>query len=222
MTAKFEFYISPQSIDKTKTETMSFWIFLPSDYKQDGEKRFPLLIYQHGSGNPTLEGVKYGGPAGNVAVPGEAEKWQFITVSPLGGWTPQQLLRFIDELEKRYKIDLDRIYLTGFSAGGSWAWFTAMAAPKRFAAVVPLAGVSAISEAERLVDLSLWAHVGAEDSPVIVDFNKKMAEAVEKQGGKKIKLSVYPNVGHDVTSTVYSNPEFYRWLLEQRRSPSSP
>ena len=33
------------------------------------------------------------------------------------------------------------------------------------------------------------------------------------------KLTVYPEAEHDSWTETYENPELYKWLLEQKRSP---
>ena len=52
----------------------------------------------------------------------------------------ESILAFVDQLLERYDIDPDRIYLTGLSMGGYGTWYTAMAAPERFAAIAPVCG----------------------------------------------------------------------------------
>jgi predicted peptidase len=43
-----------------------------------------------------------------------------------------------------------------------------------------------------------------------------MVEAIKKQGGNP-QLTVYPEAEHDSWTETYNNPEFYKWLLEQKR-----
>ena len=45
-----------------------------------------------------------------------------------------------------------------------------------------------------------------------------MIEAMQKKGGEP-KLTVYPEAGHDSWTETYNNPEFYEWLLAQKRKP---
>jgi predicted peptidase len=45
-----------------------------------------------------------------------------------------------------------------------------------------------------------------------------MVDALKKRGGN-VKLTVYPEAGHDAWTETYDNPELYEWLLEQRRTP---
>ena len=46
----------------------------------------------------------------------------------------------MDEIVEKYKIDKDRIYVTGLSMGGFGTWSLAAHPPNRFAAIVPICG----------------------------------------------------------------------------------
>jgi dipeptidyl aminopeptidase/acylaminoacyl peptidase len=43
-----------------------------------------------------------------------------------------------------------------------------------------------------------------------------MVKALRKAGGK-VKLTVYPDAGHDSWTRTYDNPRLYRWLLQHHR-----
>jgi predicted peptidase len=43
-----------------------------------------------------------------------------------------------------------------------------------------------------------------------------MIEALKAAGGNP-KFTVYPDAGHDSWTATYDNPEFYTWLLAQKR-----
>lgn len=40
------------------------------------------------------------------------------------------------------------------------------------------------------------------------------------KAGGNVKYTVYPEANHDSWSQTYSNPEFYEWLLSQRKNQS--
>jgi polyhydroxybutyrate depolymerase len=46
----------------------------------------------------------------------------------------------LDDVEKRYPVDQKRLWLSGFSQGGSMVWYVACNLPGRFAAFAPVAG----------------------------------------------------------------------------------
>ncbi len=45
-----------------------------------------------------------------------------------------------------------------------------------------------------------------------------MVEALKAAGGDP-KFTLYPDAGHDSWTATYANPEFWDWLLAQRRKP---
>ena len=47
--------------------------------------------------------------------------------------------------------------------------------------------------------------------------SKTMVDAVTNAGGN-VKLTVYPEDGHDSWSQAYDDPEMWNWLLSQKRS----
>jgi len=51
-------------------------------------------------------------------------------------------LKLLDDYESKLRIDKRRIYLTGFSAAGVYAWMLAYDHPERYAAVVPMSAPS--------------------------------------------------------------------------------
>jgi predicted peptidase len=47
--------------------------------------------------------------------------------------------------------------------------------------------------------------------------SEEMVKALEIAGAKRVKFTVYPDAGHDSWTETYDNPEFYEWLLAQKR-----
>jgi predicted peptidase len=43
-----------------------------------------------------------------------------------------------------------------------------------------------------------------------------MYEAL-KSVGADVKLTIYPDAGHDSWTETYNNPEFFEWMLAQKR-----
>ena len=78
----------------------------------------------------------------------QGQAFPFILVSPQcpssQWWTWPQLSatlsNLLDEVESKYAVDPERIYVTGLSMGGYGTWSLAMAYPQRFAAIVPISG----------------------------------------------------------------------------------
>ncbi len=127
----------------------------------------------------------------------------------------------LDSVIKEYHVDKDRVYLTGLSMGGFGTWALAAAFPGKFAALAPICGGGSPADAAKLARLPIWVFHGAKDNTVPLKRSEEMVEALKAAGGHP-KFTVYPDAGHDSWTATYDNPEFYQWLLAQKRSrPSS-
>jgi predicted peptidase len=196
---------------------MGYLLYLPKDY--DTKESWPLVLFLHGAGERgnDLELVKKHGPPKLIS---EGKDFPFIVVSPQcpkdRWWEPIELLALLDEIGKTHNVDEDRIYLTGLSMGGFGTWRLAAFAPDRFAAVAPISGGGETYWAKQIAPLPVWAFHGAKDKGVPLERSEAMIEALKKQGGNP-KLTVYPDAEHDSWTETYNNPQFYEWLLEQKR-----
>lgn len=128
---------------------------LPVHYEETS-KNYPLIICMHGAGqygngNDQLSAIL------SEAIPEllqqklfpasffvEGVHYSFVILAPQFSIHPtdEQVHSFINYAKKEYRIDTTRIFLTGFSEGGSVACDVAAAFPKQFAALVSIAGVS--------------------------------------------------------------------------------
>jgi predicted peptidase len=122
-------------------------------------------------------------------------------------------------MTENYKVDKERIYVTGLSMGGYGTWALAAYSPNRFAALVPICGGGDPSTARRLSHIAIWDFHGAKDSTVPIEQSERMVEALKKSGSD-VKFTVYPQAGHDSWTEAYNTPELYEWLLQQKRVPS--
>lgn len=196
---------------------LSYLLYLPRDYeKQD---KWPLLLFLHGSGErgDDIERVKVHGPPRLIAA---GKEFPLIVVSPqcpeLRTWHPLELKALLDDLVQRYKVDQDRIYLTGLSMGGSGTWMLAMNFPERFAAIAPICGRGDPDGAKRIAHLPIRVFHGAKDEAVPLEYSQKMVDALQKIDAD-VQLTVYPEAEHDSWTETYDNPGFYEWLLEHKR-----
>jgi predicted peptidase len=126
------------------------------------------------------------------------------------------LFHLIDTMAARYRIDPDRIYLTGVSAGGDLTWDLALVHPERFAAIVPMSGESDARDAARLRNVPVWVFQGGKDPYVPPAMASEMVDAVRRAGGHA-HLTFYPDAGHDCWDEAYSTDALWTWLFAQKR-----
>ncbi len=201
------------------TVRLDYLLFLPKGY-ENSDKRWPLMLFLHGAGESgsDLDKVKIHGPPKLVE---SKPDFPFILVSPQSpgrGWNADALNGLLDEVMRQYRVDPDRVYLTGLSMGGYGTWTLAAAHPEKFAAIVPICGGGNPGDAPKLARLPIWVFHGAKDLTVPQERSKEMVQAIQAAGGNP-KLTVYPKAGHDSWTQTYDNPNLYQWLLQQKRKP---
>ena len=197
------------------------WVYLPEDYNQ--KSSHPLLLFLHGAGErgeDQLDRVLVHGPPKLIA---QGKHFPFIVVSPQcktgGWWEAAELRELVDHLESTYKIDPQRLYVTGLSMGGFGTWSMALHEPTRYAAIAPICGGGNAIAVKYIspIQTPIWAFHGDSDNAVPLSESEEMVEAVQQRGGKA-KLTVYPNVGHDSWTQTYDNPKLYEWLESHQGS----
>ncbi len=219
------------SVIKTKKLELNYLLFLPKDYRKDDSKRWPLMLFLHGAGERGTDiwKVAVHGPPKNVA---NDPDFPFILVSPQCSegqiWSNDALLALLDEVMGNYAVDTNRVYLTGLSMGGYGTWNLGLSYPERFAAIVPICGggelitilLSSGQKAGALKTLGVWAFHGGKDPVVPVSESQRMVDFLKRTGVSDVKLTVYPEAGHDAWTQTYNNPELYQWLLKHQRGNS--
>ena len=128
----------------------------------------------------------------------------------------ETLKAFVEEITLERFCDSRRVYAMGPSMGGYGVWQLAMSMPQYFAAIVPICGGGMYWNAARLKNVPVWAFHGENDTLVKPEESIKMTEAVNACGGNA-KLTLFPDVGHMAWCDVYSDPEVFRWLLENKK-----
>ncbi len=200
---------------------LDYLLYLPKDY--DRKDSWPLMLFLHGAGErgDDLELVKKHGPPKLVE---QGKQFPFIVVSPQcpkgRWWQTQELSALVDEIVGKYGVDEDRIYVTGLSMGGFGTWALAAYTPNRFAAIAPICGGGEAYWTKDFAHVPTWAFHGGKDSLVPPERSERMVAALNKHGGEA-KLTVYPKAAHDSWTETYANPEFYEWLLQQKRTAAS-
>jgi predicted peptidase len=202
----------------TITAKLDYLLSLPAEYSQS-RKSWPLVLFLHGAGESgkDLNKVKTHGPPKLVETKGP---FPFILVSPQcpgRGWNPEVLNALLDTVIRQYRVDKNRVYLTGLSMGGYGTWALGAAHPEKFAAIAPICGGGDPADAGKLAKLPIWVFHGAKDPTVPLKRSEEMVEAL-KAAGAHPKFTVYPEAEHDSWTATYDNPEFYQWLLAQKRT----
>ena len=230
--------------------TMPYELYVPTKY--DKKKKYPLVISLHGTGEiqepvsallkktqmatAFAEDSEKGANECLVLAPqcriryDEDDNWttlnQFVkqrTDSPF--WPMPQLTtlwKLLEQLKQEYRIDDQRIYLTGVSSGAFGIYVLAMEHPDVFAALVPACGAANPARIDAIKHTPVWVF-HAEDDPLIVpEYTLEPTVSAMEKAGMNYRVTRYPKgqifwqSAHFCWEAMYKNEEMRRWLFEQR------
>lgn len=212
-------------LERKEVLAADYLLFLPNGCEAGSEKRWPLILFLHGSGergtNVWLV-AKHGPPKIDTS----DTNFQFIVVSPQCPegkiWSDDLVLALLDDIEKKYPVDPHRVYLTGLSMGGFGTWSLGLSHPDRFAAIAPICGggdfiTPLLADKSKLLSLPVWAFHGGKDPVVPPEESERMVNYLKKLGVREVKLTIYPEAQHDCWTQTYASPELFEWFLQHSR-----
>jgi predicted peptidase len=135
-----------------------------------------------------------------------------------------------------FRVDPDRVYLTGLSMGGHGTWYLAYRRPDLFAAIAPICGwvpdfpqfkgsVPVVpmdsgpplpALARQLRGVPVWIFHGEMDRVVPVTGSREPAAALKEAGGN-VRYTEFLGLDHNSWDATYGSTEFVTWLFAQRR-----
>ena len=219
-------------------------LYLPPAYFKTTE-RMPMVMTLHTRGNSGSDGggglvgeglgllLGSGGPdprgagekaKGAIVLPGGAEFIGLVPQCPAGyGWESPEVARiwseFVTQIAKAGRGDEDRVYLTGFSYGGTSTWEMALQVPDRFAAIIPLDGRATRSPTEdvkKLKSVAIYIGVGEDDTDFIPE-SIRMRDALTANHHEPFVYRMVHGGNHWCYGSIYTDPGFWKWLFAQRR-----
>jgi hypothetical protein len=210
-------------------ETRPFHACIPANY--DSKKEYPVLINLHG-------GVSTPELFSGEAVVQMREMWfpeagEFIHIVPLGQqgcewWTEvgaSAILGALDVVKRTYNVDENRVYLTGFSDGGSGTFYMALNHTTPFAAFAPLSGLVLVAEMggqevclPNLGNKFMCVVNGAKDELYPIDMVRVFNEAIEK-ANSGIRFVIDEDAGHSFSYGDGVKPEIIEMFGLVPRTP---
>jgi len=202
--------------------------YLPRDYEADTARKWPLVIYLHGGSDrgTDLKKLYSSGIPDQVY---RGREFPFVMVAPqcsehLRWSTDDWFENFYKDVTARYRIDADRVYLTGPSLGGSGTWYLAARYPEKFAAIAPMSGFTSHLDyidknTDKLLDMPVWPFHGQLDIVVPFEETERLVGRLEGRN-RNLRFSAEPDLGHEIHWQTYPGREICEWFLQYDRRSS--
>lgn len=215
----------------------------------DLTKPVPLYVWLHGRGD-TMCDLQFIYSFLGTKAPGPLQPTNAIVLHPFGRYCngfksagEVDILESIEDVQKKYRIDSDRIVLAGFSMGGAGAWHLGAHYADRWCAVHAGAGFVDVKRYQNItpdkmpsfVEQKLWGLYDVPDYrrnllnvPVLAysgeeDKQKAAADIMEaelKAEGLQIPHLIGPKMGHKYDPEVLKDIHVrLAKLVEQGRNP---
>jgi len=227
------------SVDDTD---QPYSVYIPENF--DESKSYPLVVFLHGAwsnhrlgmrrlfGVGNSQGYDFIKP-GNVPFENDIEATRYwpefravgyIAAAPLArgtagyqGIPEQDVYDMIDDLKSRFRIDEDRIYLTGLSMGGGGTLWLGLTRPDIWAAIAPVCPAppdGTLELAGNAGNLPVHLFIGDKD------FLFKTAQDWKARlmtSAKRLDYAEYPGVGHNSWEWAYKDAFIFEWFSQFKR-----
>ena len=229
------------------SETRRYQVFVPGTYTTS--QRWPVVLFLHGGGEQGNDGLLQTNDGLGPAIRRNSDRWPAIVVFPQvrpgKRWNDQDAawaLKALEQTQREFATDPNRVYLTGLSRGGAGAYYLAYRNSGRFAAllvscgrvtpattldgqpapdsdpVVPRTDSDPFSVlAAQLRQIPIWIFHGDVDMTVSVEESRRLSEALGKAGAP-VTYTELAGVGHNAWDTMYGRADVAQWLFAQRLS----
>jgi gliding motility-associated-like protein len=247
----YSFNASSQQVAKQTPFGRAYLEYLPPGYSTS-TGLYPCIIFLHGSGErgnvfPTdLQKVTSQGTPKFIkngatmcfTVNGVTEC--FIVLSPQQttnrwGWQGD-VMPFIKWAIDNYRIDPDRLFVTGLSMGGDGTWDTSYDVnnePNYIAATAPVSckGDYNLAKITAQRKIAVWAFHGDKDTAVPITDGRRPINGMNSVNANPVPIfTTVIGGGHSGTtwdkvyspSNTFYNPNVYQWFLTQRRGVAAP
>ncbi|QRR01744.1 carboxylesterase family protein [Dyadobacter sandarakinus] len=212
-----------------------YGLYLPKNY--DENKKYPLVIMLHGAGSNHRLDLRrvFGKSNQNEETDVEATRYfpawddvDFIVAAPLArgtigyqGIPEQDVYDVLDDVQKRFQIDENRIYLTGLSMGGGGTLWIGLTRPDIWAAIAPVCPAppeGTFDLASNALNFPIHFFHGDADPVVPVAGTRKWVEHLQ-QIGAEVSYKEFVDVKHDSWVSAYDNEFIFEWFSHAVRDP---
>jgi predicted esterase len=212
-----------------------YGLYLPKNF--DETKKYPLVVMLHGAGSNHRLAMRrvFGKSNFNGENDVEATKYfpefedvEYIVASPYArgtagyqGVPEKDVWDVVADVKRRFKIDEDRMYLTGLSMGGGGTLWIGLTRPDVWAAIAPVCPAPPKGTDDLAVNaLNFPLHFfhGDNDQAVPVAVSREWVKRL-KELGSNVEYKEYPGVGHNSWENAYKDNFIFDWFSKFKRNP---
>jgi predicted esterase len=193
-------------------------------------KKYPLILHFAGRGEAGEDNelqLRHAGQGHKKAIeedrfPGYA---LFPQVHNVDGFATdndlKKIVEIIELLIRDNKVDANRIYVHGLSAGGESTWRLIRDYPYLFAAALPMSWshnkfVTNESVIKKYIHIPIWISQGGKDDfPPPAQTNNAVSKIRDKGGN--IRYKYLPKAGHGTWTAMYTAPDFFPFMLRHSK-----
>ena len=218
--------------DRKHKNGLPYHLYIPKHL--NAGMKYPMVIFLHGYTDLTIDTHK-GFPKGVWSLPEIQKEHPHILFVPRNrkkqdNWSSDEYrtmtINALDDLvaelngnPKTPNVDVDRLYLTGFSRGGQGTWNFIRTFPNKFAAAAPLSGFSHgpqnAEEAKSINHVPVWIFNGDGDRGV--KGSRISFKALKEADATDVRYHEYKAQGHVIDDFAYFTDGFMDWMFTQKR-----
>jgi Right handed beta helix region/Secretion system C-terminal sorting domain len=228
----------------TTIDGWNAYVHLPTNYNNEPNTNYPLILFIAGIGEVGTDPSKmliYGpnhfveqGNPMSFNINGQTVTPIVISIQPITPWpTPFTLNLKLDEIAARWRIDADRLHVTGLSMGG-WSWENYVDGydPNYTKRIVSMVTMSPPPPDNGITNMRLFAQAGGklwgiEGNTDISTSLDRIRDTMNLYVPGSARYYLYQG-GHCCWNTWY-NPSWtdtdgesiYTWMLKQKKSTAS-
>ncbi|MFH1231261.1 MAG: dienelactone hydrolase family protein, partial [Planctomycetota bacterium] len=212
-------------------ESRPYHFYIPNNYKHT--QKYPVIIFLHGGvSSPQIMPDEYIKEIYNLWVsPDQAEDLIYvIPVTSRGAewWTEPGAHHIIDSIENiklKYNVDENRIYISGFSDGGSGVYYMALHHNTNFAGFISLNGFLPVAQMggqsvylPNLRNKPIYAVNTGNDQLYPPD---EVKPYIEEMGKADVPITVknYPDISHSLEYWGEEKPFLIDFMHNNVRNP---
>ncbi len=208
----------------------------------DEERKYPLILYLHGGGglgSDNLSQLEIGVEMftsqkfqnefeSYIVIPQCPDGHQWVDImnesAPYLNYNQKEIpesdylklvIGILKQIKNDHRINPDRVYVIGYSMGGTGAWDILTRHPEMFAGAVVLNGRSDPSQATKISKIPIWVFHGKFDRVSPISNSHNMVKSLKLLGSPVKLTELY--WGHGIQRITYDKPNLFNWLFSKRR-----